>query len=188
MGKSSNKWYIKHKFIIPSMVFCFIVIAVGFISWRIDPTRFWSFSVANCLTLLVAVLLSFLYAQKQAETDRDLADLRKQKEAAIQLLRALEETVRSPSACVLSDADGTEMLTMTKRRMSNYIGTLKRNSMGFGIDDEIKLIEDKFSEYSELVGNHIDDLDHLRKSQKDLQRPLEIIETKIYDLYFILSK
>ena len=188
MEKSKNKRNKNHKLLIPCIIACLFIIAAGIYCWHRDPSQFWSFNIANCLTLLVAVLFSFFYSQKQAANDRDLAELRKKKEAAIRLLTALEETVRSPSAFDVSHAEGTESLTMAKRRMSNYIDTLKRNSSEFGIEEEIKHIEDKFLEYSDLIGNHIDDLDHLKKSQKDLQRPLEIIETKIYDLIFILCK
>ena len=176
------------KLIIPVVVFCALVIGSGVVSWCHNPFQFWTFSIANCLTLLVAVLLSFFYAQRQAEIDRNQAEQRKQKDAAIRLLEALEATILSQSAYVVSKENGPEPLTMTKRRMSNYIETIKKNATDFGIEKEIGLIEERFKEYSDTIGNHIDDLEYLEKSRMELLRPLEIIQAKIYDAIFVLSK
>lgn len=190
MGNKNNSRKVKVMpgLIIPAVVFCIIVIGAGIYSWCHHPDQFWSYSIANCLTLLVAVMLSFFYAQRQAAIDRNQAELRKQKDAAIRLLEALEQTITTQSAYVVTKENGSEQLTMTKRRMSNYIETIKKNVTDFGIDKEISFIEERFKEYSDLIGNHIDDLEHLERSQKDLLRPLELIQAKIYDAIFALCK
>ena len=113
---------------VATCILCPVIVGVGIYCWAKNPESFFSLSVANCLTLLIAVLLSFFYVQKQAANDRAKADLRKQKDAAIRLLEALESAIKSQSAHTLPDDGNTESLLMTKRRISNFIQTLKKNA------------------------------------------------------------
>lgn len=172
-------------------IVCILGIAIfggGLYSAIKNPTNFWQLTFGNCLTLFIALLLSFFFVQRKAEQDRKKADQRKQKEAAIRLLEALQEVVLSKAAYEVNQETGTVPLTMTKRRISNYIETLKRNATGFEIDAEIKQLDDYFNEYASIIGNHIHDVVELHNCEKDLCRPLELIDTKIFDMIFILHK
>lgn len=152
------------------------------------PCTFWQMTFGNCLTLLIALFLSFFFVQRKAEQDRVKADQRKQKEAAIRLLEALQDVVLSKAAYEVTKETGTEPLTMTKRRISNYLDTLKKNANGFGIDAEIEQLDGYLKEYSSLIGNHIHSVDELQNCSKDLLRPLELIDEKIFEMIFVLHK
>ena len=189
MGKNKNNSSKGSGIVVATVatcILCAVIVGVGIYCWAKNSQAFFSLSVANCLTLLVAVLLSFFYVQKQAANDRTKADLRKQKDAAIRLLEALESAIKSQSAHTLPDDGNTESLLMTKRRISNFIQTLKKNADTFQINEELQMIEERFTEYSEIIGERMNDLEYFRKSQKDIQRPLLVMEAKIYDLIFTL--
>lgn len=171
---------------VATCILCPVIVFVGIYCWAKNPEEFFSLSVANCLTLLIAVLLSFFYVQKQAANDRTKADLRKQKDAAIRLLEALESAIWSPSAYTIPDDGDTASLLMTKRRISNFIQTLMKYADTFQIKDDIQSLQERFTEYSDIIGERMNDLNYFRRSQKDIQRPLLVMEAKIYELIFAL--
>ena len=145
----------------------------------VNNPDFWSCSITNCLTLLVAVLISFFLAQKRA-------DRKSQKDALVKLLNAIQGLVDTKDAYQIHENDDPNVLTMRKRQLNNYVGILKENANKFGLENEAAFIFERVEEYSEFLGNHIDDLKYLEKSSKDLRRPLELIDTKIYEMIFKL--
>ena len=165
-----------------------LILGAGAISWVIHPHGFWKLTIGNVLTLLVAVMLSFLFVQWKAEKDREKADKREQKEAAIRLLGAMQELIADKAAYEVSKNEDVQVLTTIKRRLSNYIKILEEHSAGFGLDREIEFIKEKFNEYDSFIGNHMSDVAYLEKSSCDLRRPLDLIDYKIYEMIFILHK
>ena len=55
-------------------------------------------------------------------------------------------------------------------------------SRNFSIEEEARFLSSKFSEYDEVIGNHINDLDTLKKMSLDLKRPLDLISQKIFEI------
>ena len=155
-----------------------VIVVLGIYNMIYNPS-FWNCSFANCLTLLVAVFISFFLVQKRA-------DRKNQKDALVKLLNAIQDLADTKDAYEVHENDDPNTLTMRKRQLSNYAGILKKNADQFGITDEATFINDKVEEYADFLGNHIDDLNYLSHSAKDLRRPLELRDSKIYEIIFKL--
>lgn len=142
--------------------------------------KFWEASATTCFSLFVAAILSFFLAQRQ--TDR-----RKQKEIFIQLLESLKNIVDDERSYKLKNSSKEEIL-MRKRDMSNKIQFVKKYSETFSIKKEIDFIEEKFTEYDSVIGDHIEDLETLGKLDNELGRPLSLMSQKIFEVMLNLFK
>lgn len=157
---------------------CAIIVLLAIYNCFTNP-NFWILSVANCMTLLVAVVVSFFLVQKKADT-------KNQKDALAKLLYAIQTIVGDKSTYVITTDTDPNTLTMRKRQLSNYVSILLMHADAFGISKEAAFISEKVEEYASIIGNHIDDLSFLSQSTKDLRRPLELIDTKVYETIFNL--
>lgn len=125
--------------------------------------------------------VSFLLVQRQ--TDR-----RNQKEAIIRILSCIQQLVNDPAAWEIADETYQAELTMRKRKISNLINILEEESKAFNIGKDVIFIKDKFTEYADFMGNHISDLDYLKRSKLELQRPLDLIYCKIFETQMTLYR
>ena len=69
-------------------------------------------------------------------------------------------------------------ITMTTRKLKNSINVLNEYSKKIEIKDEVHYIEEQVKGYDNLVSVHISDLDYLSKSEIDLRRYAENINSK----------
>ena len=77
---------------------------------------------------------------------------------------------------------------MRNRDISNKIGILNRVKKEFNIEADVDFIFEKFDEYKELIGNHINDPGYLQNSSLELKRPIMLISTKLFDIAFELYR
>ena len=119
----------------------------------------------------------------QRQTDR-----RNQKEAIIRILSCIQQLVNDPAAWEIADETYQAELTMRKRKISNLINILEEESKAFNIGKDVIFIKDKFTEYADFMGNHISDLDYLKRSKLELQRPLDLIYCKIFETQMTLYR
>ena len=157
---------------------CAIILVLAAYNHFTNPD-FWVLSAANCLTLLVAVIVSFFLVQRKADKNN-------QKDALVKLLYAIQSVVGDKATYVITTDTDSNTLTMRKRQLNNYVSLLNNHADAFGISKEAAFISEKVDEYSSIIGNHIDDLSFLSQSTKDLRRPLELIDTKVYETIFNL--
>ena len=75
-----------------------------------------------------------------------------------------------------------EEILMEKRSISNKLKLIKNYSKKFSIQKEVDFLDKEFNEYTELLGNHIDDIETLKLLKKDLYRPLSLMAQKLYEI------
>lgn len=139
--------------------------------------QFWDASAINCISIIVAVLVAYVFVKKQ--TNR-----RKQNELLLDLLLQLRTQISDTSAYDFSGQTKSE-INMRKRSISNKVGLILENSSAFKKEDT-EFISEKFQEYEQLIGNHISDLDYLIKSKEELLRPLTLMSDKLFSMAFNL--
>lgn len=140
-----------------------------------NNTAFWNTSITTCLTLAISVVVSYYLVQYRL-------DKRKQKDILIQILTDIQKIVNAPDAWCIEIDTPQISLTMRNRELNNKLGILKQWKDKFNIKEEIEFIEKEIGEYEGIIGNHIDDMEHLHKSAKELQRPLDLINDKAYEI------
>lgn len=174
MDKNSNKTVgsCRSALIAGAMVIVITVVAIYNI---IANEKFWEVSVGTCLTLLVAVIVSYYLVQSKANE-------KSKKEALIRLMTAIQGVATDEKSYTVNCKDDTKILTMKKRQLSNYIKVLENYEANICDSEDIKFVKDKFEEYDSKIGDHIDDIDYLCKSYNDLRRPLDLIDSKLYEM------
>lgn len=139
------------------------------------PSSFFSASLVQCLTLIVAIVFAFWAVQRKT-------DERKIKEEIERVVRKIQEIVDDTGFCSFpaeGNVDDIKQKTMMAvRRLKNFINVLNEYNKKFDIKDEITYIEGQLNEYNGFVSEHYNDLDYLSKSQNQLRRYSENINSK----------
>lgn len=160
-------------------IFIILFFAVVLHNMRNNP-NFWDASVTNCATIAIAVFVSYFLVQRQNNR-------RKQKDIILELILKLQVQISNPEAYHLA-GQSSDQIMMRKRDFSNKINILDKHKSDFGIKNDIDFVVNRFQEYEDLISNHINDLQYLSNSSKELQRPLSLIENKLYDIALFLYK
>lgn len=157
-------------------VLCIIVIFIALINvFAIKNDDFWKTSATTCITLLVAIVFGYYMTQKNL-------DARRQKDEYIKIIEKIQAIIMNDLMYNIIDNNNINEALMNKRNLSNYITILKNHASKFGFKTEVAFINEKFEEYADILGNHNDDLEYLKKSQMELKRPLELIEGKLDEM------
>lgn len=167
MKRKNKLWWIP----VSLLAICFAV----FVLYNIGHNEeFWNASAVNIITILIAVVISYFLVQRKS-------DRRKQKEILLDLINKLRLLIDSEEACDFTGQSREEIL-MRNRDISNKVQILTNIQTVFGIEDDMKFIQEKAEEYLSLVGDHSMDLEYLVKSKKELQRPLMLISTRLVSM------
>lgn len=164
----------KKPIIIVLAVILIIPIIVLMIINSINNNKFWEASATTCFSLIFAVALSFYLVQRQN-------DYRNQKSIFAKLVESLINIIEDTKSYDFSSSTKEEIL-MKKRSINNKLMLIRSYSKQFSIQKEVEFLDNKFSEYTELIGNHIEDMETLKKMKDDFYRPLSLMSQKLYEI------
>lgn len=138
----------------------------------IKNDNFWNMSIESCLTLVIALVVSYYFTQKNQ-------DERNKKEIYLHLMERMQILVSEDCLSNISEDTDINIILMKKREINNCTTTLQKYSKEFHIEEEVQFISDKVKEYADFFGTHQNDIGYLTKSTKELKRPLDLIEQKL---------
>lgn len=164
----------KCKKVVRYIVFGFLgTIILGLVIYNtIENDNFCKAPLTSFLTLVVAILVSYFYTKKNQ-------DEHYQKEVYLHLLEKLQTIVNDERMYSIKAVADITIVIMKKRDMNNIVSILKKYSEQFGVEEEINVVGERVQEYATIIGNHQDDLEFLQKGLPELQRPLNLIDTKL---------
>lgn len=152
-----------------------IVIVAGINIWPLKNKDFWDMNFSSSATLVVALVVSYYFtSKKQDELSR--------KEVYLKILEKMQNLVNDSTLYLIDTNTDISLVTMRKRELSNSFNIIKTYADRFGISEEVTFLEQKLQEYTEFFGNHQDDLEYLKNSSKDLQRPLTLMSDKLSEM------
>jgi hypothetical protein len=162
------------------MAYIFILILVVVISYAAirnykDNKEFWDLSFFNIATLAVAVSVSFYLTQR-------FSDIRKKKEIFQLILTDIQGVVGAAESYSINEGTEQEIVLMRLRGTNAKLTSAQKCAGKLGISKDMNFICDKFREYETFVSDHISDMGYLSKSTKELQRPLNLIYDRIYEM------
>jgi hypothetical protein len=163
-----EKWTSRIAVIVTAGVVCWLMLH----NWK--SKEFFDASFTTCISIIIAVGISYLLSQRQT-------DKRKQKEILQSVLKALQDRINDPGAYSITESTPPESLTSRNREIQNYLSLLDGKKTQFGIDREVDFLKEKFLEYETCIGDHISSIPWLMEASKELRRPLDLMNTKIYD-------
>lgn len=167
------------------IILIILIIAACIYSFFCTREIFLSFSLAQALTLLVAIGIAFHATQYRN-------DERKVKEQIEKVLEKMQSIVTDPSFYTFSMSDELEGAKnrnrMMIRKLSNCINVLSEYSKDCCLEKEIDYLWREYQAYNELVSNHINDIDYLVKSLDQLKLHAENIDSKCDYIIVILYR
>lgn len=159
---------------VPAIVGGLVLFGLACYNARVN-SNFWEASFSTCLTIGVALLLSYTLTQKRS-------DDRRKKEIVEEIMVSLQDAVSDPKSYSMNGCTTIETLNMQKRDMSNKIQRIKKYDEKLNLGIKLNDIEKWFDEYQQFIGVHISDIDYLSKSSVELKRPLQLIADALYEL------
>ncbi len=163
----------KRTLIIITIIPTLFIIALGIFNF-IRNESFWNASFTTCISLLIAIALSFYIVQRQT-------DQRRQKEIFIKLLEEFKKIIDDEKSYVFDNVSDEQIL-MRKRDIHNKLDFISKYSEKFKIGSQTKFLNDKYEEYNSIIGNHIKDRETLNKLNDELLRPLSLMSQKIFEV------
>lgn len=172
----------KKKIFIRIVIAFIILVILALFIWNIkNNEKFFHTSVAQLITVIVAISVAFLAVQFKN-------DERKQKENIENILDYIQVKVSQKSLLEINSDSDKKLITVNNRSLNNKIGVLLKYSDKFGFSEDANLLKNAFQDYQEFVGEHISDLEYLKKSIADLARYSEnisfrcdMIRLKLYE-------
>lgn len=162
----------------------FVIITIFVSAWIIYNIKyssvFFDAPLYSILTFGAAIFLAF-YMTQQLNKKRRVTD------TLCIFLDRLETEILNEETCIFENEENTKHALMRNRRINNLIRLLEEKQNVFKYRRCCENLATYFSEYETLFANHIDDIEHLRKSQEDLRRPLDNMLPIIYGLRLQLS-
>lgn len=138
--------------------------------------KFWEINVFNGITMLWTVGMSFILTQGFSKYQR-------KSEIMLKLIQELLTIIDEAKTCNLAQGCATkESILMQNRQINNQIALISNHANKFGIDKDLSFISEKFKEYEEFVGEHIEDLQYLSQSRTQLARPIGLMRGRLYKI------
>lgn len=145
-----------------------------------QKAAFWKASAVDCITIAVAVAISYYLVQRQNNRQ-------KQKDIISDLILKMQVLFDQKALYDFSNQE-KEDITMRARDLNNKIHILETVKDEFAISDKVDFIRKRFDEYNTFIGDHIDNMEYLLSSQKELKRPVELISQKLLETALCLYK
>ena len=145
-----------------------------------QKAAFWKASAVDCITIAVAVAISYYLVQRQNNRQ-------KQKDIVSDLILKMQVLFDQKVLYDFSNQE-KEDITMRTRDLNNKIHILETVKDEFSISDKVDFIRKRFDEYNTFIGDHIGDMEYLLLSQRELKRPVELISQKLLETALCLYK
>lgn len=161
-------------------VFVFGLFGLAYYNFKTN-TLFLIAPAYTILNLLVAVVFAYYLAQRKN-------DERKLKEKAEDLIDKIQIAINDERSYRVTTKQDVDCLKIRQRTISNQIDILFSLKDKLSCTGNIEYIKEKYIEYKELTGNHIEDLEYLTKSEKDLLNKILLIDNKLDEMKMDLYK
>lgn len=160
-----------------SLVVVPIVGLCGYNAFRNET--FFEINIGTAIAALIAIVISYFLAQ-------NATDERKKKEIIDDLICQIKSLVSDDCCYLIDDNANKETILSKTRNIANCISVLKRLDFKNIDKTNVDYISKEFDQYNDLIGEHIDDLSYLRKSNKELQNHIRLIDNKLDEIRFKL--
>lgn len=146
-----------------------------------NNTDFFDAPIYTIINILVAVFFAYYLTQRKT-------DERKLKEKAECIIDKIQLAINDERSYKITSKNDVDFLKIKQRTVSNQIEVLSTLNDKLKFTEKIMYIRDRYVEYKELTGNHIEDIEHLTKSETDLLNKILLIDNKLDEMKIDLYK
>lgn len=174
----------KRIYVIVAIVLLLAALSVGGYNIFANDS-FWTVNVAQVLTLIITISIAF-WATQFKNDQRRAKDHAERVIQKVQLLVTADRFYTFVPGVDIGEAN--KLHNISVRKLSNCIDILKMYGDEFGFKEEIRYIESELKQYKEFVSEHLTDYDYLSKSENQLRRYSENIDSKCDQIIIKLYK
>lgn len=173
------KWVIN----IISVLMLIVIIVLSILNIDKTGEAFFDITFVQALTLLITFFLT-IFVNQFFNNDKKINE--NIEKIAFNIQNAV--TKKSFYEIDSSNFEFTKDFSMLKKRISNQISILMIYNKKVSIKKYISYIDSEFNKYTGLVSDHINDLDYLSKSKKELFNYSQNIDFKCEEMISFLYK
>ena len=137
--------------------------------------NFFEISLYNVLNLVIAVAIAYYLTQRKN-------DERKLKEKAEEIVEKIQIKLNDGQAYNINSDEDIAYVLLMHRSISNWIRLLDSIKEKLKFETEVNYISENYKNYKEFIGNHINDIDYLAKSRKELENYILLIDNKLDEI------
>lgn len=135
----------------------------------------------NILSIFVAIYISYYLVQNRT-------DKRRLNDIINKIIDRLFEVLSDDRLHTIKTKEDIDFVRITQKRIINQIELLEKNLSNDAMLENVKYMKEQFTAYWDLISNHIGDVEHLGKSQKDLLNYITNMEGRLSALMILLYK
>lgn len=153
------------------IVLCLIVIVVSGFNLRKNP-EFFNMNIGTSISLIVVLLFANILSNRNNEE-------KIKKELTMKLLEKLQVILTDDSLYVFLKEDDIKSNRLTSKKISNIITTVEESKVK-NLDVNIwNNFKHEFESYKNLVGEHMQDIDELKKNEQGHKRHIANMDTYV---------
>ncbi len=158
------------------LIVVFVLFVLSLISIHYNSAKtFFGINISSVLSIGVTIVFSVVLVQS-------LTDERKQKEVIDNIIMDLKLSLTDKKYYIITGETDKDSLLDSIRVLANNIDYLSNVNSKFINQNDVAYIKHIFEEYQNLVGDHITDLSYLSKSKKELERKINLIDSKLTNM------
>lgn len=156
-----------------TIIVAIIAIAVSVLAiLKTSAKDFFTINIYHVLSISITIVFSFILAQV-------FTDERKQKEIIDSIIIEIKKMLYDEKFYKITEQTDKSCLLANIRLISNNIDYLSKVNSKFLNENDVTYIKAYFEEYSEFIGEHIEDLKYLSDSEKSLHKKISLIDSKL---------
>lgn len=159
---------------IVAVILAILTVGVGIYN-AFKNSSFWNVSIAQVLTLVFTLSIAFWATQFK----NDQRNAKTHAEGIIIKIQSLvSREVFYTFTSGGNEDDIKKSYRILQRKLANCLNVLEEYGKQLGFQEDVKYIEEQFSQYKVFVSEHLNDFEYLGKSETHLRKFLENIDSK----------
>lgn len=166
------------------MVVIAITVVGTVLSWKNNWQAFWSISVGEVITILVAVFIAYIASQYKENENRIKSYIEKE----LIELRNLADGNVLYNLQTIGKIRYKQEINLFFTKLDNIIAALEKKENEFKYKNEVKYLENEIKELHDFVSEKIEKYDYLCESVVIYKKHLNKISDKSLEIIFSLYK
>lgn len=169
------------------LIFILLALIFGLAVYNFFTNRdFFKTSLSSIFTMIIAICITYIATKR----DSNVRDIKRHAEYLLRNIQQLVLNENFYSIPISEDIEKSrkirEDIQMRNKKLRNLIDILKKYQDIFQIENELKYIDDNFSDYRKFVDESLMDLEELSKNRHALQNYATNIDSKCDTIISIL--
>ena len=143
---------------------------------------FWNINIGQVLTILITGIVFF-------NITNVISSRTKKNDKFMELVEKLQKNLEDERIIHINSQEDVDFVKIRTRKLANIVNCMKSMEINNEhVEKHIEYIDSRLNDYEEITTNHINDIEHLKKSAKDLENKVELIDSRCDEIKVELYK